>query len=189
MKPLMALTLGMLLASTALAQSPQKQNEFFVGVGDASLIFMIDDIATTIGTLGTVTYDDTEGGIQVVGGYQRRLGTWASVGVTGSWAGARRTMHFFGEEAGQVERRVLTVMADARGHWLRRPSLDLYSGLALGAVQWSDDWESVPNEEDFTHFGFHVIPVGVRVGRDLGVFLESGVGWHNLLKAGLSGRW
>ena len=189
MKALLAMTLGMLVASSALAQSPEKKNEFFVGVGDASLMFTLEDLATTLGSVGLVHYEDTEGGLQVVGGYQRRLNAWASAGVTASWAGGRRTMYFLDEEIGEAERRMITVMADARAHWFRRPAVEIYSGVALGMVQYGDEWGDVADDESYTHVGFHVTPVGVRVGRDLGVFAELGVGWHNFLKAGLSGRW
>lgn len=55
MKALLVLALGILLASTALAQSTQKKNEMFLSVGDAGLIFAIEDMAVTIGSLGVVT--------------------------------------------------------------------------------------------------------------------------------------
>ena len=189
LEAMLAVAVGLFLASSALAQVPPPQNEFFVGVGDASLMFTFEELAVTLGTFGIVSYGDTEGGVQVVGGYQRRLNAWASAGVTASWAGGRRTMYFLDEEIGEAERRMITVMADARAHWFRRPAVEIYSGVALGMVQYGDEWGDVADDESYTHVGFHVTPVGVRVGRDLGVFAELGVGWHNFLKAGLSGRW
>lgn len=189
MKAMLAVAVGLFLASSALAQVPPPQNEFFVGVGDASLMFTFEELAVTLGTFGIVSYGDTEGGVQVVGGYQRRLNSWASAGVTASWAGARRELFYFGESQGEVERRMITVMGDVRAHWLRRPGVELYSGLALGLVQWSDDWESLPGDDDDSTLGFHVVPVGIRFGRRVGGFVETGIGWHSLLKAGLSSRW
>ncbi len=189
MRTLLTLALGMLVASTALAQPAMKKNELFVGIGDASLMFTFEDLVVTIASLGAVHYSDAEGGLQVVGGYQRRFNDWFSAGVTGSWASATRTMYVLDEDRGDVERRLITVMGDARAHWLRRPSVDLYSGLALGYAQWTDEWDASDHTADDGMAAFHIIPVGVRVGRDLGVFAEIGVGWHNILKAGLSGRW
>ena len=188
MKALFALALGTLLASSALAQSTPKQNELFLSVGDAGLIFAIEDVVVAVGTLGNVTYGAQEGGYQIAGGYQRRLGTWASAGVTASWAGARKTVHVHGTPYGKVERRLLTLMAEGRAHWLRRRSVELYSGIALGVAQMGDDLSSLSEEGDLTTLGFHVTALGMRVGRDVGGFLELGAGFNGFLKAGLSGR-
>jgi hypothetical protein len=188
MKSTFVLALGMLLASTAFAQPPEKPNEVFVGFGDAGLIFALEDVVTTVFTLGTVTYGDQEGGLQVVAGYQRRFGSWAGLGVTGSWAGAKKTMRLMGNDAGRVERRLLTLMVDGRAHWLRRPRVELYSGLAFGFTSLGDEWAALAEEEDLNGVGFHAIPIGIRFGRDVGGFLETGVGYHGFLKAGLSAR-
>lgn len=187
MKTLMALILGMLLASTALAQLPENRNEVFVSIGDPGMMFLIDDVATIVLTLGTVTYGDQEGGVQVVAGYQRWLNRWGSVGVAGSWAGSRKTAYLLGRRLGEVERRQLTLMAEGRAHWLRRPIVELYSGLALGVADWSDDLVAAPDESGM-FFAFHVVPVGLRVGGDWGGFLEPGLGLHSFLKGGLSRR-
>ena len=189
MKTLPALTVCLLLATTALAQPPQKRNEAFISIGDASTLFLFDDLVTIIGSLGTVTYGDERGPFQIVGGYQRRLGSWASAGVTASYAHASRTMFFLGDEVGTFSRGLVTVLVDGRGHWVRRPSLDLYSGLALGVAHTSDKWASTSEEDHLTTAAFHLIPVGCRAGRDVGVFLETGIGWNNFFKVGLSGRW
>jgi len=188
MKSFLAVALGMVVASSALAQSSPPRNEFFVGAGDASLVFTFVDIATTIGSLGLVSYGDAETGLQYVAGYQHHFG-WASLGVTGSWASDQRTVRVAGEARGDAERTLTTVLLDARGHWLRRRTVDLYSGVGIGYARWTDDWEDLDEKVDDSSVGFHVIPLGIRVGSGLGVFLETGIGWHNLVKAGLSGRW
>lgn len=189
MRALVAVFLAMLLASAASAQTPEKPNEFFVSIGDAGLIFEFEDALLTIGTLGYVTYEDEELGFQIAAGYQRWLNRWGSLGVTGSWAGSKRTMVISGTPRGDVERRLLTAMVDARGHWYRRPSVDLYSGLALGGAHLSDDLEEVGDEDSVSGFAFHVIPIGIRAGRDWGASFELGIGWHGFIKAGLSRRW
>lgn len=187
-KSLLALALGMLVASSALAQTAPPRNEFFVGIGDASLVFTFVDIATTVGSLGLVSYGDADAGLQYVAGYQRHFG-WASLGVTGSWASDQRPVRVGGEARGDAKRTLSTVLLDARGHWVHGRTVDLYSGLGIGYAHWTDDWEDLDEKVDESHVGFHVIPLGLRVGRSVGVFVETGVGWHNLIKAGLSGRW
>jgi hypothetical protein len=181
---------ALLLAApvAAAAATPPKPNELTLGIGDAGLLFALEDVVVTIGTLGYVTYGDQQGGFQLVGGYQRWLPEWATLGVTGSWAGSRRTMFVGGVDRGDVERRLLTVMADGRAHWFRRPRVSLYSGLAFGLATLSDDLEDLPDEDDLTGAAFHVIPIGIRFGRDVSGFVELGAGWHGFLKAGLTGR-
>ena len=184
----LAMSIGALLASTALAEPPAQRNELFLGIGDAGLIFMLDDVGTAVLTLGTVTYGDEVGGFQIVGGYQRWFSSWSSLGVTGSWAGARKTAYFRGEDVGKVDRRLITLMIDWRAHWLRRPAWDLYSGVAVGVGEMSTDLYSAP-DEDGTYPTFHFIPIGVRGGRDWGIFAETGFGLNGFVKAGVSRRY
>lgn len=188
MKAICTLLLGMLLASSAPAQPIEPKHELFLSVGDAGLIFALEDIVVAVGTLGNVTYGDQEGRFQVSGGYQRHFNRWTSAGVTGSWAGSRKTMYVRGARYDEVERRLLTLMAEGRLHWLRKPAVGLYSGLALGVFQMSDDLASLPKSDDLTGPGIHVILLGVRAGRDVGGFLELGAGFNGFLEAGISGR-
>ncbi len=194
MKTLLALALGALLASSAFAQSPQKANEVFVGIGDPGIIWMLyagtTDVLDHIFYSNRVTYGDQQGGFQVVLGYQRQLGNWASAGLTGSWAGSSRTTFIDGEDRGKDEIQLLTLMADGRAHWLRRPVVDLYSGLGLGVTQVSDKFLAVPTgaKDEFTSVAFQLIPIGIRVGRHTGGFFETGFGTNGFVKAGLSQR-
>ncbi len=189
MRPLFALALVMLIASSASAQPPERPNEFFLGVGDAGLIFEFEEVLVTVFSLSQVRYGDEKIGVQFIAGYQRHFNSWASAGVTTSWAGSRRTVFIGGADNGEVERRLITVVADGRAHWLRRPNVRLYSGLALGYAQLSDDLGNLADKDALNTLAFHIIPVGVRVGRDVGGFFEVGAGWHGFFKAGLSGRW
>ncbi len=187
MKSLLAGLLVLVLAPAAFGQVPENRNEVFVAVGDPGLIFAFEDVGTVLFTLGTVRYGDQKGGIQVSAGYQRWLSSWSSLGVSGSWASASKTMYILDEPVADVERRLLTVMADWRAHWLRRPAWDLYSGVAVGLSNYSDDLYSAPDE----HGNFptlNLIPVGVRVGREWGGFGELGIGLNGFVRAGLSHR-
>ncbi len=188
MKTLLVSAATILLATAAPAQPSERPNEAFLAVGDASLIFTLDEVVTTAFSFGNVTYGDAEDPYQLVGGYQRWWNRWASAGVTASFAQARRTMYVMRRPTDTVHRRLTTVMVDGRAHWFRRERFELYSGLAVGLARWTDDWDVGP-DEGTTGPAFHVIPLGVRAGRGLGAFLETGVGWHSVVKLGLSRRW
>jgi hypothetical protein len=189
-RSILAIALATLLVSVAVpanATPPPTPDEFFVGIGDAGLLFAFEDVFTTAFSFGYITYGDEQLGFQVVGGYQRHLSEWGSLGVTASWAGSQREMFFDGDYAGDVERRMYSLMLDGRARWLRRPGWQLYSGLALGAVALTDEDEDDRGSE--SGLGWHLIPLGVRVGREVAGFAEVGVGWHGFLKAGLTRRW
>jgi opacity protein-like surface antigen len=194
MRAIFALALGILLATPALAQPPQQKNEVFVGIGDPGVLWMFyeasSDVVTDIFTWGHVTYGDQQGGFQVTIGYQRWLNSWASAGVTGSWAGSSRTTYVNGRDSGDDEIQLLTLLVDGRGHWLRRPIVDLYSGIAIGATHVSNKFLDVPTggDDEFTGLAFQLIPIGVRVGRNTGGFFETGFGTNGFVKAGLSQR-
>jgi hypothetical protein len=176
---------GTLLAASAPAQ--ETRHEVFAGIGDASLVFDLKDVAGTIFSFGVVSYEDPSGAFQITAGYQNHFAPRWSAGVTGSWARADRDVLFLGTRVDQVERRLWTAIAEARFHWLTLPSVDLYSSLGAGGAWTTDRYELAGSHTDFdTALQLNV--VGARVGRDLGAFAELGFGWHGIVKVGLSGR-
>ena len=193
-KTLLTLALGALLASCAWAQAPEKRNEVFVGVGDPGIIWVFYSVSTDIIDnlfLGnSVTYGDQQGGFQVFAGYQRRLGRWAGLGLTGSWAGSSRTTFVNGRDRGKDEIQLLTLVADARAHWLRKPRVDLYSGIAFGITHLSSDFLAVPTggKDESTVPAIQLLPFGIRIGGNTGGFFETGIGTNGFVKAGLSQR-
>jgi hypothetical protein len=193
MKAFYALAVGLLFVCPAFAQPPDKLNEAFVSVGDASLIFSATDpVGDFFKSIGVVTYSDPESPYQIVGGYHRDLGRWASAGVSTSWAHATRTMYVWSSNSGKVDRQMLTFMAEGNVHWLRNPMVELYSGLALGVALVKDrvdEGGAASTESSRSYAAYQVTLGGVRVGRDLGLFLEAGTGYSSILKLGLSGRW
>ncbi len=194
MKTLSALGLGMLLASSAFAQPPQKPNEVFLGIGDPGLIWGVHEVASDVADnlfLGdNVTYGDQQGGFQVALGYQRWLSGWSSVGITAGWAGSSKTTFINGVDHGKDDIQVLTLMGEWRAHWLRRSAMDLYSGLGAGVHQASHKFLTAPTggDEELTVPAFQLMPFGIRAGRDWGGFFEILIGTNGLLKAGLSRR-
>ena len=190
MKALNFVAAAMMLASTALAQPPDKRNEVFVSVGDATMIFVVGNADLS----QALDFGHPEGGaMTVVAGYQRRFGNWASAGISAGWAKASTSTGFFIFRGPDVTRDLQTVMLDGRAHWLRKPAWDLYSGVAIGAAMVMDHYEATSVDLARTasdpFFAYQATLLGVRAGGGLGAFLELGAGYHSLFKAGLSGRW
>ncbi len=193
MKALFAVALAMLLASTALAEVPAPRNQVSVSIGDPGAIFLFNEIAdgilTGIFTLGTVRYGDQHGGYLLTAAYERRLGRWNGVGVSGSWAYSSKRAYFRGEDIGKVERQLLAFTADWRAHWLRRSSVDLYSGLSAGFLNFSDELGAPGGGDDSeTTLALQAVPLGARFGRAWGGSLETGIGTNGFVKLGLSRR-
>jgi len=194
MRALFAIVLGTLLASPAFAQPPQKQNEVFLGIGDPGLVWGFHEVGSELLDAlfdgGNVTYGDMQGGFQIAVGYQRWLRAWSSAGVTASWTGSSKTVFIDGEDRGEDQVRILTLMAEWRVHWLRNPSVDLYSGLGGGVFQLRHKVVtfSIAGQEAKIWPAVQLIPLGVRAGRDWGGFFELLIGTNGLLKAGLSRR-
>lgn len=73
--------------------------------------------------------------------------------------------------------------------WINKPGFKLYSGAAVGGYSSRSYEVGDPNnpENDFD-LAFSITPIGFRFGKNIGVFVETGLGWDGLLKAGISGE-
>jgi hypothetical protein len=153
----LAFALSALLASCAMAQVPEKRNEVSLGIGDAGVIWIVQD------AFG----EDVSP--QFFVGYQRRFGRWAGLGLTASYVDVKAF-------------ELTTMAAEARGHWLRRPRVDLYSGLALGVISQTGCVDPA------TFPAIQLVLFGIRFGGETGGFFESGIGTNGFLKVGFSQR-
>jgi hypothetical protein len=191
MKPLIALALGMILASSALAQAPEKPNEAFVSVGTGPFVFVVEEMADIFGmvlTLGAMRVEAEESSPQLMVGYQHRLNRFFGAGVAGSWASKSATVYLANQNLGEVRTTMTTLVLEGRGHWLSRPMWDLYSGLGLGFALRNEEWKHADKDDTKTEAALHLTYLGVRVGGDVGGFLEVGGAHNSILAAGLSAR-
>jgi len=87
----------------------------------------------------------------------------------------------------------LTFLAHAHYHWLQKGILDLYSGAGGGICfnQKKDsrnDFRNVKNNRFQTGFAYQLTPLGLRIGKRPGGFIELGYGYKGLIAAGFSYR-
>lgn len=89
-----------------------------------------------------------------------------------------------------VQDRYLTVLADYRFAWGRRPAAKWYSGVSPG-VSWQqrreshNDFSYVKDEFSKVRFAYQVTAVGFEFGKKLGGYLELGYGYKGFLSGGL----
>lgn len=78
-----------------------------------------------------------------------------------------------------------TLLAQAQYYWLNPESkFKLYSGLGVGALISSSDYNS--SKESDVIFAFNVSPIAIGYGEKFMVFLETNVGTKGYLQGGVS---
>nr|WP_199163008.1 hypothetical protein [Elizabethkingia sp. ASV34] len=68
--------------------------------------------------------------------------------------------------------------------------LRLYSGVSAGVLfknaKYIDKTSKAEEKDNLTTFGFNIMPIGLRYGRDFGVFIEPNIGTRGFINAGVS---
>ncbi len=198
MKTALALALGMLLASSALAEPPQRKNEVFIGVGSGPVVFVlqaIGDVFVDVAFHGGGSYrTEGSGGGQFVAGYQHRFNRLLGAGASGSWAKISEDLYREGEnqKLSTTTRQMVTIQVDGRLHWVDWRWGGLYSNVGLGFAarhyEYTDDEYHVSFSHDWSHAAVNLIPLGVRLGGDVAGHLEIGGVTNSWVTAGLSYR-
>jgi hypothetical protein len=198
MKTAIALALGMLLASSALAGTPQKRNEVFIGAGTGPVVFVfeeIGDVFVDAAFHGGGSYrNEGSDGTQLVVGYQHRFNRWLGAGMSGSWVRLSNDLYREGEHAklSTTTRQMMTAELNGRLHWVDWRWGGLYSNVGLGVAarnyEYTDEEYDVEFSHDWSHVALNLIPLGVRLGGDVGGHLEIGGFTNSWVTAGLSYR-
>jgi len=148
-----------------------------IGVGQviADAISDGDEVITSTGTIGI--------------GYNRYLSPRWTLGAVGNYSGFRTTHNSGPSLNSHDDFYTFLVQADVR--WINRPGVQLYSGLGLGATFWKFSYDDPRFDSlsfDYWFFHFQYSPLGIRVGRRIGGFLELGFGGSGMLCGGVSGK-
>lgn len=197
-----AVLLGSILAmhsAHAESTSDQRnsQNELYVSLGFGS----IQGLALAFGdALGVALAGNTEVlSARLIGplaiGYGRYLTPRWTIGLMFN------VLHYtstststVGPTAGSDVRRtqgdIFTLMARTNIRWVNRHHAQLYSGLAFGGV-YASLYDVVPDStrhSTLTGWAAQIDLLGLRVGHDIGAFVELGFGFNGLVAGGISGK-
>jgi len=149
---------------------------------------ILDDIFTD----DEINDNSTQTGIISLG-YNRFLSEKIKLGVSGSYAKytTKRDYTKHGEVVKQIKwsDSFITVMLRFDFHYVRKEKISMYSGISVGASFVKGD--NISGDEDLalpsnTLFAFHLNAFGIRFGKDLGFFLESGFGYNGIVSGGVS---
>ena len=81
----------------------------------------------------------------------------------------------------------IALSAEIRFTYLRRGILKMYGSVGLGVSYWNIVEKNVePQHGPF--FNFNISPLGLRIGRQVGGFVELGLGYRGLVAAGFDIR-
>lgn len=85
---------------------------------------------------------------------------------------------------------LLAIMPGFEYHYFNRKIVQLYSGVQFGVLihnQKYNDYKSEIKHKD-ADFAFQIDAIGIRVGKQIGGFVELGFGFAGIVKIGISGR-
>lgn len=209
MKPFKILVLLVCLTASqqAFAQTTPYQNEVYAeyGVLSAPLIGLsfsfalgnalgnaiVNGIVTNLGGTG-VTYEERITGTGAIGlGYNRfsKPNGRFSFGLNGVFERVTDRLEFSNGNVGEYRVDAFTLMARTDFRWINKPGFKFYSGVAFGGSYYKGyDVDDNTNGDDDASIAFQVSPIGLRFGKQFGLFLEGGFGWNGLLVGGLSAK-
>lgn len=125
-------------------------------------------------------------------GYNRYLAPRWTVGAMTNYQGFRTTMTFENSQELYLKDNFYTFLLRTDYRWVNQPAVQLYSGIAMGGTLWVSKYEAaqVNAAKGFStgFFNMQVTPLGVRVGKQIGGFVEFGLGTNGLLVGGISGK-
>ncbi len=188
----------MMFVNSAFTQDkPTGKNEFRVGYGMLTGVEMANTIFNIWPAIGvTVISKDTiadyspsfygAGGLE----YSRHLKPWISVGVSAtinpistyikSIRGYEYTWTYY----------VLSVMPRVDFYYLNKGPVSLYSGVQVGAsfIFWTDKTGNTTYYDYGVSPAFHINAFGIRIGKDIGGYMEWGYGFRGIFNFGVSAK-
>jgi hypothetical protein len=85
---------------------------------------------------------------------------------------------------------LFTLMPRVDFYYINKGIFSMYSGIEVGAslILWQDRTGSSVSNDTGVRAAFHINAFGVRVGKDIGAFMEWGYGFRGMVNLGISGR-
>lgn len=98
---------------------------------------------------------------------------------------------FYGKTESVSKQNIMSVLPKIDYFWFNKGKLGLYSGGSVGVSFINTTYTSKDKKESKdtdTVLGFNLVPIGLRYGGDLSVFVEANVGMKGIAQAGVSYR-
>lgn len=183
---------GLLLIAAPPAHGQQPMSRLSVGLGVASApvwMDLISDVLQTTVSLGSYKTETRSGLGAVSAQYERFLNERITLLGAAGVERISRDVIVGGDSRGRMSSTWGHVMGGAAFHYRRGGTLGLYSNAAVGIALNHDsaDIDGSPSAtESEIRPAFQVTLLGLRIGRQLGPFLEFGAGYRGTVVLGAS---
>lgn len=176
-------------AGYGVASVPQIGVSIGFVIGNALGNAIVNGIVMKFGGVGVTYTEKITGSGAISLGYNYYPKQRWSIGVQGVFERVSDHLTFSNGNSGVSRVDFYTAMVRTDFRWINKPGFKLYSGGAIGG--YSSKYYEVgdPSTEDReTNLAWAITPLGLRFGKNFGVYVEAGLGWDGLVKAGISGR-
>jgi hypothetical protein len=188
-----------MLIVTAGAQEivPFRKSELVISYGafsipDISFEFGIFDKVFINGAFSkdSVRFSDISSSGSISAGYHRYLGKIVAIGFSGTIDAIRHSIEFDKETSFRSSATVISFMPAINFHYIRTNLVSVYGGGSAGVAAWIYKTDYTDNSLNASGikwmFAYQLTLIGMRVGKDVGGFIEMGCGYQGMVKAGLS---
>jgi len=191
--------LSLLTGTCSMAQTLSDnthRNEVRIGYGIITMPEMVNSLMTNWSAIGinismdSVTdYSASLHGIATLE-YNRFMNKWLTIGGSLSVNPINTVLKTEHDLTLTWSYYVLNIMPKVNFYYVNKEMFSMYSGIEVGlaTIMWSDR-QGKTIESDFgATVAFHVNAFGIRVGKQIGGFMEWGYGFRGIVNFGLSAR-
>lgn len=196
MKRQISTTLIGILLFTQFLNAQDKKNSLSVGYG----VLTIQDLATIVSDIiitpvsgGTVEATDINGTGAIFLEYSHYWTSHWRFVANGNYTSLKSKFVYTSDQSLYATQKdtYYGLMVGINYHWIGDAVVEIYSGLQAGGCFQHTDQSYISGEKASDNsflFAFQVTPIGLRVGKAFGGFIEAGVGYKGILDAGLDLR-
>lgn len=183
--------------NACLAQeAAQEKNEIRLGYGALTGPEMANSLISLWPAIGISIFKDTLKDYQCsfYGAadfeYNRFLKKWVSVGISLSLNPISTLITTKSDLKLTWNYYLINVMPKVTFYYINKGILSMYSGVEIGAamILWKDRQGNTTLYDNGFSAAFHVNAFGIRVGKQLGAYMEWGYGFRGVVNIGISGK-
>lgn len=174
------------------------KHEFRVGYSDAIPLTIASGLSEALGQTLVAGINDSKiktlnsksiGFLEA--GYRYQISDRFKVGADVGFMNENRTVTYTKNGTTKADTtksttRYVTVLPNVQFSYIKTAIIDFYGSASVGVIFAQTSYKNMNTRGNNTGFAFQVNPVGIRVGKKLGGFLEAGFGYKGLINAGLS---
>lgn len=189
--PLFILILGYSIANAQEKGASDLRIGYGIGTSN-DMLNLLTDAITYPASLGTITYTNEVNSGAIFLEYNYAIKNKLTLGVDLVYEGFFKDVVSFDTVIGKQRDNTLTFGVKCDYNYLSKPTVRLYSGIALAfSLMMQQFTSNDPATTGVTNanngaFNFQVTGIGVRYGKQIAGFAELGFGYKGILSAGLS---